>query len=66
MQPPAYLIKRGGHALPGSGDGRQAGTSGSPSILNAAPEAAAGGIVLEGRTLLLDASVDAEPDAIEA
>ncbi len=30
------------------------------------PEAAAGGIVLEGRTLLLDASVDAEPDAIEA
>ena len=43
MQPPAYLIKRGIHALPCVGDGRQSGTSGSPSILNASPEAAAGG-----------------------
>ncbi|MBE7183321.1 MAG: dihydroxy-acid dehydratase family protein [Methylobacterium mesophilicum] len=43
MQPPAYLIKRGIHALPCIGDGRQSGTSGSPSILNASPEAAAGG-----------------------
>ena len=43
MQPPAYLIKRGITALPCIGDGRQSGTSGSPSILNAAPEAAAGG-----------------------
>lgn len=43
MQPPAYLIKRGIMALPCIGDGRQSGTSGSPSILNASPEAAAGG-----------------------
>ena len=43
MRPPAYLIKKGIHALPCIGDGRQSGTSGSPSILNASPEAAAGG-----------------------
>lgn len=43
MQPPAALIRRGVHALPCIGDGRQSGTSGSPSILNASPEAAAGG-----------------------
>ncbi len=43
MRPPAYLIKQGVHALPCIGDGRQSGTSGSPSILNASPEAAAGG-----------------------
>ena len=43
MQPPAYLIKRGVHGLPCIGDGRQSGTSDSPSILNASPEAAAGG-----------------------
>ncbi|HTF46455.1 MAG TPA: IlvD/Edd family dehydratase [Pseudonocardia sp.] len=43
MQPPAALIKAGVHALPCIGDGRQSGTSGSPSILNASPEAAAGG-----------------------
>jgi dihydroxy-acid dehydratase len=43
MQPPASLIKRGIHSLPCIGDGRQSGTSGSPSILNASPEAAAGG-----------------------
>jgi dihydroxy-acid dehydratase len=43
MQPPAYLIKKGVHALPCIGDGRQSGTSASPSILNASPEAAAGG-----------------------
>jgi dihydroxy-acid dehydratase len=43
MQPPAALIKRGIHSLPCIGDGRQSGTSGSPSILNATPEAAAGG-----------------------
>src|SRR5690606_23385946 len=43
MRPPDYLIKRGIHALPCIGDGRQSGTSGSPSILNASPEAAAGG-----------------------
>jgi dihydroxy-acid dehydratase len=43
MQPPAALIKRGITALPCIGDGRQSGTSGSPSILNASPEAAVGG-----------------------
>lgn len=43
MQPPAALIKRGIHSLPCIGDGRQSGTSASPSILNASPEAAAGG-----------------------
>ncbi len=43
MQPPAALIKRGIMSLPCIGDGRQSGTSGSPSILNATPEAAAGG-----------------------
>ncbi|WP_420334887.1 IlvD/Edd family dehydratase [Roseibium sp.] len=47
MQPPAALIKRGVTALPCIGDGRQSGTSGSPSILNASPEAAAmGGLAL--------------------
>ncbi len=43
MQPPAALIKKGVTSLPCVGDGRQSGTSGSPSILNASPEAAAGG-----------------------
>ena len=43
MRAPDYLIKRGIHSLPCIGDGRQSGTSGSPSILNASPEAAAGG-----------------------
>jgi len=43
MQPPAALIKRGITSLPCIGDGRQSGTSGSPSILNASPEAADGG-----------------------
>ncbi|MBU1335020.1 MAG: dihydroxy-acid dehydratase family protein [Alphaproteobacteria bacterium] len=43
MRPPSYLIKKGVHALACIGDGRQSGTSGSPSILNASPEAAAGG-----------------------
>jgi dihydroxy-acid dehydratase len=43
MRPPAYLITAGIHNLPCIGDGRQSGTSGSPSILNASPEAAVGG-----------------------
>ncbi|TFH84858.1 dihydroxy-acid dehydratase, partial [Billgrantia azerbaijanica] len=43
MQPPEALLKRGIDSLPCLGDGRQSGTSGSPSILNAAPEAATGG-----------------------
>jgi dihydroxy-acid dehydratase len=43
MRAPAYLLKQGVDALPCVGDGRQSGTSGSPSILNASPEAADGG-----------------------
>ena len=43
MQPPAALLKAGIHTLPTMGDGRQSGTSGSPSILNVSPEAAIGG-----------------------
>ena len=43
MQPPAALLKKGITSLPCIGDGRQSGTSGSPSILNASPEAAANG-----------------------
>ena len=43
MRPPAYLIKKGVTELACIGDGRQSGTSASPSILNASPEAADGG-----------------------
>nr|WP_269347254.1 IlvD/Edd family dehydratase [Sulfitobacter dubius] len=43
MRPPSYLLNKGIAALPCVGDGRQSGTSGSPSILNASPEAAEGG-----------------------
>ncbi|MDH7801933.1 MULTISPECIES: IlvD/Edd family dehydratase [unclassified Rhizobium] len=43
MRAPDYLLKEGINSLPCIGDGRQSGTSGSPSILNASPEAAAGG-----------------------
>jgi dihydroxy-acid dehydratase len=43
MQPPDALIRAGVKELPCIGDGRQSGTSGSPSILNASPESAAGG-----------------------
>jgi dihydroxy-acid dehydratase len=50
MRPPAYLITEGIHSLPCIGDGRQSGTSGSPSILNASPEAAAGGTLALLRT----------------
>lgn len=50
MRPPAYLIKKGVSALACIGDGRQSGTSGSPSILNASPEAAAGGNIALLRT----------------
>jgi dihydroxy-acid dehydratase len=57
MRPPAELIKQGVHALPCIGDGRQSGTSGSPSILNASPEAAAGGnlaLLRTGDTIRVD------------
>ncbi|MEO6013140.1 MAG: IlvD/Edd family dehydratase [Devosia sp.] len=50
MRPPNYLIKKGITALACIGDGRQSGTSGSPSILNASPEAAAGGNLAVLRT----------------
>jgi len=43
MRAPAYLLREGVQNLPCLGDGRQSGTSGSPSILHASPEAAAGG-----------------------
>ena len=43
MLPPDYLVKRGVNSLPCVGDGRQSGTSNSPSILNASPESAVGG-----------------------
>ncbi|WP_019015511.1 IlvD/Edd family dehydratase [Elioraea tepidiphila] len=43
MQPPSALLAKGVAALPTMGDGRQSGTSGSPSILNVSPEAAVGG-----------------------
>jgi dihydroxy-acid dehydratase len=43
MQPPAELLRRGVKSLPTIGDGRQSGTADSPSIVNASPEAAAGG-----------------------
>lgn len=57
MRPPAYLIRAGITELPCIGDGRQSGTSGSPSILNASPEAAAGGglaILRSGDRLRID------------
>jgi len=57
MQPPAALLKRGISALPTMGDGRQSGTSGSPSILNVSPEAAVGGglaLLVSGDTVKLD------------
>jgi dihydroxy-acid dehydratase len=43
MRAPNYLLEKNVRSLPCVGDGRQSGTSGSPSILNASPEAAAGG-----------------------
>ena len=57
MRPPIRLIEQGITELPCLGDGRQSGTSGSPSILNAAPEAAAGGglaLLKSGDTLRVD------------
>ena len=57
MQPPDALLKQGISELPCIGDGRQSGTSGSPSILNASPEAAAGGglaLVRTGDRLRVD------------
>lgn len=50
MQPPDLLLKQGINELPTLGDGRQSGTSASPSILNASPEAYAGGGLSRLRT----------------
>ena len=57
MRAPAYLLKKGVTALPCVGDGRQSGTSGSPSILNASPEAATGGglaLLMSGDRVRID------------
>lgn len=57
MHPPGRLLNQGVSALPCIGDGRQSGTSGSPSILNASPEAAAGGnlaVLQDGDVLRVD------------
>ena len=57
MQPPASLLKKGVMTLPTMGDGRQSGTSGSPSILNISPEAAIGGnlaLLQTGDTIRID------------
>ena len=57
MRPPASILRQGIHHLPCIGDGRQSGTSGSPSILNASPEAAAGGglaLLLTGDRVRID------------
>ena len=57
MQPPDKLIREGILELPTLGDGRQSGTSGSPSILNTSPESAVGGglaLLKTGDILLID------------
>ena len=57
MQPPAALLKAGVSALPTLGDGRQSGTSGSPSILNVSPESVIGGglaLLHTGDTIRID------------
>lgn len=57
MHAPGRLLKQGVQSLPCIGDGRQSGTSGSPSILNASPEAAAGGnlaVLRDGDFLRVD------------
>lgn len=62
MQPPDALIKRGILNLPTLGDGRQSGTSDSPSILNASPESAVGGglaYVRTGDTIRIDLNTGA-------
>jgi dihydroxy-acid dehydratase len=71
MQPPDALIRRGVTSLPTIGDGRQSGTSDSPSILNASPESAAGGglaWLATGDTIRVDlnkGTCDALVDAAE-
>jgi dihydroxy-acid dehydratase len=72
MQPPDHLIQAGIMSLPTLGDGRQSGTSDSPSILNASPESAAGGGLAwlhTGDTIRIDLNAGScnalvEPDEI--
>ncbi len=72
MRPPSYVLKQGVNALPCIGDGRQSGTSGSPSILNASPEAADGGglaLVQTGDMIRIDlnactANMDVDADTL--
>ena len=62
MQPPDQLIKQGIRELPTLGDGRQSGTSGSPSILNVSPESAVGGglaILVTGDVVRIDLNTGA-------
>jgi len=57
MQPPDRLLKKGINALPTLGDGRQSGTSESPSILHVSPESAVGGdlaIIKTGDNMCID------------
>jgi dihydroxy-acid dehydratase len=62
MRAPTKLLEKGVRSLPCVGDGRQSGTSGSPSILNASPEAAAGGglAILEMATVRVDLNTGVE------
>ena len=73
MRPPGRLLRQGIHSLPCIGDGRQSGTSSSPSILNASPEAAAFGnlaILRNGDRIRVDldkrrADILLSPDELE-
>ena len=61
MQPPDRLLKRGIDTLPTLGDGRQSGTSASPSILNVSPESAIGGdllIIKTGDKMKIDLNIN--------
>lgn len=74
MLPPERLVKQGIAYLPTMGDGRQSGTSASPSILNLSPEAAVGGtiaVIQDGDVIEVDlnsnrVTLKVEPDEIEA
>jgi dihydroxy-acid dehydratase len=69
MQPPDHLIQAGIHHLPTVGDGRQSGTSESPSILNASPEAMVGGglaLIRTGDRVRLDLGAGTLNAVVEA
>jgi xylonate dehydratase len=71
MTPPDYLVKQGVELLPCIGDGRQSGTSASPSVLNASPESAVGGglaLLQTGDRIMIDLEAcrcDALVDEVE-